>query len=110
MGWADADRVEVAGVAEGDRAGGVDAVAADAEVSDSPGPGVASGRLRWAVAGLVRREWARWGRWWLWRLLDVSSWVWSSAESAAAGCWASHCFVVAWKRSTLPQVGEVVGS
>ena len=65
VGSADADVVELAVVAEGELAVGVDAVGADPVVLAVWSPGVALGRAAYAVAGVARCGRQRCGRWWL---------------------------------------------
>ena len=106
VGSADADVVEAPGVAEGDVAGLVDEVVADAVVGvvvRLAGGWLWVGRV--GVAGVARCGSERWGRRWLYSSTNWSSRAWSSVMVAGCGSWArSHFFMVCWNRSTLPQV------
>jgi hypothetical protein len=109
VGSSDADVVEAAVVAQGDAAGGVDAVVSDAVV----GVGVAAGAPATPWAGRCRgRCGVAWcGRERCGRLVVVDRRRRRRAGSAVSVVvcgwtgWArSHFFMVCWNRSTLPQV------
>ena len=107
MGSSDADVVEAAGHAQGDHAGGVDAVVADAGVGvvvaaggrEGFGEGVVGGRRGGAVGQGPVRPLVVVGRGEL-----VEQGLQVGDGGGLVGLARSQCFIVCWNRSTLPQV------